>query len=636
MHSASWQAVCGFFTDIYESLDRDDITLRTIFEMICQHRNARLALWTENGKKRQMDYAELPTLCAGVARQLDNLLEKKTGIIALHMANSAMWPVLFWGILMSGHTPLLLNAALPLKTFEPILAKADAAAVISCDEHPLALHPQRLLGARTQVDMALFESRWTDQIIFMTSGTSGVPKLVVYNGRSIAEQIQSCRYFYRETSAIAYPRSLGAMRQLALLPFSHIFGFIICVVWYPFMGAQIVYPVSLKPDDMLFACQKQRVTHLCAVPSYFEILARIMLKAAKALFGKQADGFIVWLKEGRLQKPELYQRYQAFAKKLCTRVLGHDIRYLISGGGMLSPDTAAFFNRLGLYFCNGYGMTELGILAVEKSDKPDKRMQASIGTPSYGVRFTLDEQGEILVDCDYAAVGYLEEEGLVPLEKPFSTKDLGRMLPDGRYMLLGRHDDIIIDSDGNRIHPHEIEERLRRLPGVSGLCVIQGEKKLVLLLEGSPEGDVDALSEAINQVNRRVQASHYLHEAWIVPTLHRTTKGEVNRRAMAACYQSGLKDGRQVPVSVPSAEVDLASPLVISIRRKVAELMSLSQEQVFPGANFFSELGMDSLSYMCLVQWLEEQYHVPFVLPDQQRFETIYQCVDFVQNKGGQ
>ena len=635
MHSASWQAVCGFFTDIYESLDRDDITLRSIFEILCQHRSARLALWTENGKKRQMGYAELPTLCAGVARQLDNLLERKTGVIALHMANSAMWPVLFWGILMSGHTPLLLNAALPLKTFEPILDKADAVAVISCDEHPHSIHPQRLLGARTQVDMALYESRWTDQVIFMTSGTSGAPKLVVYTGRSIAGQIRSCRYFYRETLALAYPRSMGPMRQLALLPFSHIFGFMICVAWYPFMGAQIIYPASLKPDDMLYACQKQRVTHLCAVPSYFEILARIMLKAAKPLFGKHAAGFIAWLKEGRLQKPELYQRYQGFAKKLCGRVLGHDIRYLISGGGMLSPDTAAMFNRLGLYFCNGYGMTELGVLAVEKSDKPDKRMQAAIGTPSYGVRFTLDAQGEILADCDYAAAGYLEEGGLVPLEKPFPTKDLGRMLPDGRYMLLGRHDDIIIDSDGNRIHPNEIEERLRRLPGVSGLCVIQGEKKLVLLLEGSAEGDIEALSEALNKINRRSPASHYLHEAWLVPTLHRTAKGEVNRVTMAECYRRGLEDACPVPVTVPSGTVDLASPMVISIRRKVAELMNLSQEQVFPGANFFSEMGMDSLSYMCLMQWLEEQYHVPFVLPDQQRFETVYQCVDFIQYKGG-
>lgn len=636
MHSLSWQAVCGFFTDIYESLDREDVTLRGIFEMICQHRNAHLALWTENGKKRQMNYAELPSLCAGVTRQLDNLLEQKTGVIALHMANSAMWPVLFWGILMSGHTPLLLNAALPLKTFEPILLKADAAAVISCDEHPRGIHPQRLLGARSQADMALFESRWADQVIFMTSGTSGVPKLVVYNGRSIARQIQSCRYFYRDTLELAYPRSMGVMRQLALLPFSHIFGFIICVAWYPFMGAQIIYPASLKPNDMLFACQKMRVTHLCAVPSYFEVLSRSMLKGAKALFGKQADGFIAWLKEGRLQKPELYQRYQAYAKKLCYRVLGRDIRYMISGGGMLSPDTAAFFNRLGLYFCNGYGMTELGILAVEKSAKPDKRMQAAIGAPSCGVKFTLDEQGELLVDCDYAAAGYLEEDGLVPLEKPFSTKDLARMLPDGRYMLKGRHDDIIIDSDGNRIHPNEIEERLRRLPGVTGLCVIQGERKLVLLLEGSPEGDAAPLSDAINRVNRRAQASHYLHEAWLLPRLPRTSKGEVDRRAMTKAYQAGLENAVPVPLSAPSEGADLTSPLVISIRSKVAELLNLSQEQVFPGANFFSELGMDSLTYMCLVQWLEEQYHVPFVLPDQQRFETIYECVDFVQNKGGQ
>ena len=636
MHSPSWQAVCGFFTDIYESLDREDVTFRHIFEMICQHKRSRLALWTENGKKHQMNYEELPTLCAGAALQLDRLVPDKTGVIALHMANSAMWPVLFWGILMSGHTPFLLNSAVPLKAFEPILEKAGVKAVISCDEHPRGIHPQRLLGAPGQTDMALFESRWADQVIFMTSGTSGVPKLVVYTGRSIARQIQSCRYFYRETAELAYPRSMGAMRQLALLPFSHIFGFIICMAWYPFMGAQIIYPASMKPDAVLDACQKMHVTHLCAVPSYFEMIARYMLKASEGLFGKHAGGFISWLKEGRLQSPEMYQRYQSFSKKLCTFALGDDIRYMISGGGMLSPSTAAFFNRLGLYFCNGYGMTELGILAVEKSDRPEKRMQASIGAPSYGVKFTLDEQGEIWVDCDYAAAGYLEEGGLHPLERPFSTKDLGRMLPDGRYMLLGRHDDIIIDSDGNRIHPNEIEERLRRLPGVTGLCVIQGERKLVLLLEGSPEGDAAPLSDAINRVNRRAQPSHYLHEAWLLPRLPRTSKGEVDRRAMTKAYQAGLENAVPVPLSAPSEGADLTSPLVISIRSKVAELLNLSQEQVFPGANFFSELGMDSLTYMCLVQWMEEQYHVPFVLPDQQRFETIYECVDFVQNKGGQ
>ena len=32
MHSASWQAVCGFFTDVYESLDREDVKLKHIFE----------------------------------------------------------------------------------------------------------------------------------------------------------------------------------------------------------------------------------------------------------------------------------------------------------------------------------------------------------------------------------------------------------------------------------------------------------------------------------------------------------------------------------------------------------------------------------------------------------------------------
>lgn len=635
MHSASWQAVCGFFTDVYESLDREDITLRHIFEAMCQHDAERYALWVENGKKRQLTYGEMPGLCAGAAQQLDVLVAAPRGVVALHMANSAMWPVIFWAILMSGRTPLLLNAAVPLKAFEKVLAAVNAAAVISSDTESEAIRPEQLLDGSQEADIAVYEDRWADQVIFMTSGTSGVPKLLVYNGKCMARQIQSCRYFYRETTELAYPRSNGQLRQLALLPFSHIFGFIILVMWYPYFGRQIVYPHSLRPDDVINTCQKLKVTHLCAVPSYFDMIARLMTHAAKGLLGKYAEDFIAYLRTGRLPAPEMYQRYQGFAQKLCAYTLGGNMRYLISGGGMLSSSTAAFFNRLGLYFCNGYGMTELGILAVERSDSAEKRMQTSIGTPSYGAEFSIDETGQLLVDCSYAAVGYLGKEGVCPLERPFPTNDLARRLPDGRYMLLGRNDDIIIDRDGNRIHPHEIEENLRPIRGVKDVCVASCGGKLVAFFENSGRGDVQIIAEAVERANRTAPVAHHVHEAWLVKSLQRTSKGEPSRKRMAEAWQAGLTDAVLITISLPDGTAEQSSPVAEAVRCKVAELLSIPEKDVLPNANFFTELGMDSLGYMCLMQWLEEEYGIPAMTPDQERYETVYQCVQMIQKQGG-
>jgi len=346
MHNSAWQALCGFFTDLYESLDREDISMKHIFEDICMHDKETYQLWTENGKRRQITYGELMGLCAGTARKIDSLVPKKEGVIALHLSNCAMWPVIFWAILMTGHTPLLLTCTVPITAFEKVLRSVGCVSVIGREAG--CITPESLTADSVRADIALYDNRWADRMIFMTSGTSGDPKLVVYNGKCMAKQIQSSRYFYRETCHLSYPRNQGAVRQLALLPFSHIFGFIICVIWYPYMGKQIVYPSSIRPDDVINTCQKMRVTHLCAVPSYFDIIIRVMLKAAKGLFGKNADGFIAYLKEGKLPSPEYYQRYQAYSKKLCAYTLGKDIRYIISGGGMLTDAAAAFLNRMGL------------------------------------------------------------------------------------------------------------------------------------------------------------------------------------------------------------------------------------------------------------------------------------------------
>jgi len=635
MYSAAWQAVCGFMTDVYETLDGKEISMRQLFGMICQYGKLPCAIYQAGGKWRQRQFGQLPGLCAGAALKMDRIFGENHAPVALHLNNSPDWPVLFWALLMSGRTPLLLNGALPLRAFEKVLAGAKVQFIISCEDAPGAVHPGSLIDERADADMALFEGRWADQMIFMTSGTSGSPKLLVFDGKAMARQIQSCRYFYRETTEIAYPFANGALRQLALLPFSHIFGFVICVIWYPFFGRAIVYPAFLHPEAMMETCREQRVTHLCAVPSYYDMLALAIEAAARKMLGRGAEDFIRYLKNGGLYSPELLQRYREYGKKVCAHTIGSCIRYLISGGGMLSRGTAGFFNRLGLYFCNGYGMTELGILSVELSQDADKRMQTAIGAPSYGVSFQIDEEGQLMVDCPYAAIGTLEEGGIVPLPRPYPTQDLARMLPDGRYILQGRKDDIIIDKNGNRLHPAEIEETLRGISCIDDVCVVFLDEQLIAVFEAKNAPDMDKLAGEIERINGFLPLSGYIHGAYLTQGLPRSAKGEIRRSLVKEACENGMPGAVRVPVARKETGINETDALVDAIVEKAAELLGISAEEISPHANFFTELGGDSLSYICLTQWMEGRFQVKLDGTDYQRPDTLYQWAVVIKQKRG-
>lgn len=635
MHSAVWQNVCGFMTDVYESLEREDASLRHLFECMCQHGNAAFSLYSEGGKWQRIRYRDLPGLCAGAASRLDGLLSGKDGLVALHLPNCAQWPLIFWALVMSGRTPLLLNAALPLSAFEGILKREKVQAVISREEGEGIIHPHQLIDRDKPGEMGLFNGRWGDQLVFMTSGTTGTPKLLVYNGRCMVQQIQACRYFYRETTEIAYPASEGIIRQLAILPFSHIFGFVICMIWYPHFGSTIVYPSSLRPDELMQCCREQKVTHLCAVPSLYDMLVRALCQGAARLLGGQAESYIRYLRQGGYCSPEDALRYQHYSKKLCLKALGSGIRYLISGGGMLSPETAGFFNRMGLYFCNGYGMTELGVLAVELSQDPAKRMQCAIGAPAYGVSFQLDEENQLLADCRYGAIGSLEMGEIIPLPRPFPTQDMARKLEDGRYVLKGRQDDIIVDRNGSRFHPQEVEEHFRGLSGVSDLCVIGHQDQLIALLEVSPMTDREMLAAAFNERNSNAPLSMYVQKAHLLAHLPRSPKGELQRQKIREQYLQN-PDGEEQLLLARRNNIALNADFILdAILVKAAELLNQPLENVLPNANFFTELGGDSLAYLCLVQWMEGRFHVKLDGRDYQRPDTLSQWAEIIKTKEG-
>lgn len=124
------------------------------------------------------------------------------------------------------------------------------------------------------------------------------------------------------------------------------------------------------------------------------------------------------------------------------------IRHLIVGGGPIPQALEERLRREPVAVWSSYGMTEtLSHIALRRVSGAEAE---DWYRPLPGVALSLSEEGCLVIDAPA-----LSPERLV-------TNDLARLLPDGRFRILGRRDNVIL-SGGLKLHIEEEEERLRAL-----------------------------------------------------------------------------------------------------------------------------------------------------------------------------
>lgn len=135
------------------------------------------------------------------------------------------------------------------------------------------------------------------------------------------------------------------------------------------------------------------------------------------------------------------------------------IEHVFSSTGPL-PDAVAdtFRGRHGVAITEILGSTETGGFAHRLHDEADSRPW----TPLTDIELTLDEEGRLCVDSAYVGNEH---------ERPFVTGDLAELLPDGRFVHLGRADGIVKIA-GHRVSLEAIEGYLRDQPGVEDAAVV--------------------------------------------------------------------------------------------------------------------------------------------------------------------
>ena len=207
------------------------------------------------------------------------------------------------------------------------------------------------------------------------------------------------------------------------------------------------------------------------------------------------------------------------------------LRVLYSGGAPLPTWIAEIYQRRGLTFKQGFGMTEVGVNCFAMTVEDSVAKLGSIGKPMMHTEVRLvatgqeaddegtpprdvetGEVGEMWFRGPHVSLGYWNRpeataESYLP-DGWFRSGDLARRDEDGFFYIAGRAKDMII-SGGVNIYPAEIEAVLLQHPGVRDAAVVGidhptwGEVGIAFVV---PLEDLDAESAAVRDLDESLLA----------------------------------------------------------------------------------------------------------------------------------
>jgi len=556
---------CQTFVDPTRELLKGSPSLKDIYESVTSHhlKDKACSYFDEDGKIESYTYEKYKSLTFSLATHMSTALSgiPAGSIVGLKLKNSPTWAHVFWSLLMTGYVPLLIDAKLAHENTENLLVQSKAAAVIANEEEAYSVPLLRINQIRNSEADSQFAASWANQVIFCSSGTTGTIKMMVTDGKALANQICGALDLAKESNTIIHP---GKINILAMIPFHHIFGFTAVFLWYTYYGKNIVYPSSLASTDIANAISKGRVTHIYSVPLFWDSIAQKVLRQA-AQGGQRNEEILqnmIAFNTHQISKKEAgIASWRSVGNKIRKKIFGKQVQFCISGGGYLSSKTLTVINGLGYPLYNGFGMTEIGVSSVELSPRVEDRLKGSIGHPFFGFQYKIEPikggnpgQGELLVKSPTIHV----EEIIGGVRQPtvledgyYRTGDIVEKDSSGEYFVKGRIKDVIISSNGENVYPDEIEFYFKNVRHVVNDVVIGVRNKdntenIVLILELDnliKDDEIDQLKKDVEAINAKLPNEKRVAETLIYKgTLPLANNMKVKRFAIKEALAKGRSD----------------------------------------------------------------------------------------------
>lgn len=307
--------------------------------------------------------------------------------------------------------------------------------------------------------------------LMYTSGTTGLPKGIVFSHRNIVYK-RFCR-------ALALPEIGEEDHFLCYLPLYHTFGRWLEMTGTLFWDATYSFMENPSLDALLDNLRRAQPTVFISIPKKWIQLH----DAIRAELPESADA--------------------RTARRVVERITGSRLRWGLSAAGYLDPAVFRFFQRHGVELLSGFGMTEAtgGITMT-----PPRGYRAdSVGRPLPGIEARRGEDGELLIRGPYVMQGYFgpEEAARDYRQDWFGTGDIFEEDQDGYFRIVDRKKDIYKNVRGQTIAPQRIEGFFQGFGEIKqSFLAGDGREYNTLLLWLDPEFDAPRVAEMPPEAKR--------------------------------------------------------------------------------------------------------------------------------------
>jgi amino acid adenylation domain-containing protein len=537
-----------------------------------------------------LSYAQLDRLSNRVAHAILSQRGPGEEAVALLLDKGVDFVAAFLGILKAGKIVVPLDASYPAARTR-FMVEDSGARLIVCDVSPPpdAVPPGVMPLALRAVgsddgDLTLPLGAGSGAVILYTSGSTGQPKGVVWDHRSLLHTTMT--YCQAVTVSMA--------DRVALIFSGSAFGGMRDIM------AALLNGATLLPFDV-------RTQGVAALADWIEAervsVVNIGVTAFRHLVG-------VLVPDRCLRAPRALR---------------------VGGETMAAPDALAAWHHFPPPCCLhfAFGTTETGnateMIFPRGAEFPGRG--APTGYPVHGMEVLIldgagkpvapGEQGEIAIRSRYFPPGYwrrpdLTERAYTPDPSAdgtrlYRTGDVGYLDDrDGCLVHLGRLD-AQVKIRGYRVDPGEVEAVLLAQPGVTHAAVVAlerapGDRRLVAYV--APAGTPGVAAPELRRALAERLPTHLVPSILVaLPALPSTPQGKIDRRALPPPDWSGA--------AVTQPYVAPRTPLETEVAALWAEVLGLDRVGV---TESFLDLGGDSLLATRLAARVIERFRLPLAI----------------------
>ena len=325
-------------------------------------------------------------------------------------------------------------------------------------------------GDRTFLDTPIDPNEMT--ILLFTSGTTAKSKAVMLCQKNVCKNLMAMYSF-----VYIDPKDVF----MSVLPLHHTYECTCGFLGQVYRGSTVAVCEGLR--YITTNIKECKPTCILMVPAMAEMFYKAIQKKLNA-DPKLRKKFDTARKlSNGLRKVGIDLRRKLF--KEIHETFGGRLRLLIVGGAPINPEILQFFQDIGIFSCQGYGLTECAPILALNRDCIYKNHAAGLPLPGCEIKILNPDEdgiGEFAGRGDNVFLGYYKNEeatkAALDREGFYHTGDLGYIDSDGFCIITGRKKNVIIAKNGKNVFPEEIEYLLAQYPVVQESVVSGVEDKV--------------------------------------------------------------------------------------------------------------------------------------------------------------